>query len=1088
MAMTGAATSSLLPGMQVLARGLTWEVVHSEPAGLQTRCRLRCLQGDLRGWEVDFLHPFEAIEALRRALDPAKAGRLTPWLLYHQAFLLDQALGPKALLAAQPGRLKLAPYQLVPVMRALQTTRPRLLLADGVGLGKTVQAGLILSELIARRRAHRILILSPAGPLLVQWQTEMRGRFGLRFEAMTDWATLQESRRSLEMGANPFDHVGLCIASIDFAKQEKVLQDLERASWDVAVIDEAHHCVRMGNAGDREDSLRRRLAEVIARQSDGLLLLTATPHDGYDPHFASLLELLDPSLVDGRGGLRGELYRSHVVRRLKQHVKDPKTGDPLFPERKVMPCRLQLDPAVMPATVQLHTALMTLVAPRLRTALRQRRYGDVLAFVALLKRSVSTVAACRNTLRTIRDRFVELTRSGAEQQEARRQRLRTLLDYRRRLERYGALSWEEEQDSAALEAEDMAAELFSTGADELVDRLAELRREQQREARREQRRLDRNQEIRAALDALVALADAAEPEDPKLAGIVEALRSIRGAEPHANVLVYTEYSDSQQAVVDRLNAEIAAGRLSGVVLQISGPDPEKVRIAVTERFAQEDDLILVSTDATAEGLNLQQRCHHLVHVELPYNPNRIEQRNGRIDRFGQTVPPQIRYLYLAATFEERLLLRLLDKFERQRQRLTFVPNTLGMLASDTANSTVKLLEGLAEEEGLLFRITPATVRVVEGEREDTTSPAYRDLLDEVDRAMAGYESAARTHAWLGDAGLNAEARLVSEADAARNSGASLGHVDLLRFVCNAVEAEAASAEAVVRQSDGTIALTLPQPWTFGLDDLPGYDPTARILRLTTNPDQLRDAEGRSVGYLGRAHPIVRRALDRVRNQQFGHSGGQLDRRVSAVRWDGSEPGLLFTFLAAVTSAAGREYERVIAVQVARDGTLDAGAEPERWEALANPKRQLPTANVWERHFAGWSGGMEDRAEQAAAQVFAPLAEEFAKLHAAEIARERDEIDRWLSDRADTLCGRPVAQQASLFEAAPQQPRWQTLASPVERLAAFHTDASMPLARRREAEGVLTLRQGRNCDLQRRAELQTPEPALLGMLMLVPEGG
>ena len=296
----------VLPGTQVEARGLAWEVVQTEPAGEQQRYRLRCLQGDLQGMEVDLLHPFEAIQPITTDFDPRRAGRLRQWQLFHDAFLLEQALGPSALLAVQPGRLDIAPYQLVPVMRALRMSRPRLLLADGVGLGKTVEAGLVMAELIARRRAHRILIVSPAGPLLEQWQREMRERFGLRFETVRSAGELQERRRELVLGANPFDHVSYCLTSVDFAKQEKVLQELERTVWDLVILDEAHHCVRLGSSGDWEDSRRRRLAEVLASRCDGLLLLTATPHDGFDPHFASLVELLDPSLVDGRGGLRAD--------------------------------------------------------------------------------------------------------------------------------------------------------------------------------------------------------------------------------------------------------------------------------------------------------------------------------------------------------------------------------------------------------------------------------------------------------------------------------------------------------------------------------------------------------------------------------------------------------------------------------------------------------------------------------------------------------------------------------------------------------------------------------------------------------------
>jgi SNF2 family DNA or RNA helicase len=201
-------------------------------------------------------------------------------------------------------------------------SRPRLLLADGVGLGKTIQAGLILTELMARRIAHRILIVSPAGPLMEQWKTEMLERFGLR-ATVIDRAKLNDIRRSTELGANPFDHIAIGLASMDFLKQETVLDQLERATYDVVVIDEAHHCMDLGASGEREDSLRRRMAEVLARRCDCLILTTATPHDGNDRSFASLCELLDYSLVDSRGGLRGTRFQSHVVRRLKDHIKDP---------------------------------------------------------------------------------------------------------------------------------------------------------------------------------------------------------------------------------------------------------------------------------------------------------------------------------------------------------------------------------------------------------------------------------------------------------------------------------------------------------------------------------------------------------------------------------------------------------------------------------------------------------------------------------------------------------------------------------------------------------------------------------------------
>lgn len=230
--------TNLLAGTEVQARGLRWEVFSSTQLGSQVLYRLRLKEGDLRGEELDLLSPFENIEPIIHELQPDRTAPLRRWLVYHQAFLLEQAPGSNALLAVQPGRLKLEPYQLVPVLRAIRMSRVRLMLAYGLGLGKTIQAGLVLTELMARRVAHRILIVSPAGPLLEQWKLEMAERFGLRLDEVNR-ARLEEIRRSQELGANPFDHVPLGIASVDFLKQERILDLLERASYDVVVIDEA---------------------------------------------------------------------------------------------------------------------------------------------------------------------------------------------------------------------------------------------------------------------------------------------------------------------------------------------------------------------------------------------------------------------------------------------------------------------------------------------------------------------------------------------------------------------------------------------------------------------------------------------------------------------------------------------------------------------------------------------------------------------------------------------------------------------------------------------------------------------------------
>jgi ERCC4-related helicase len=743
-------------GTRVLARGLTWDVLERENLGDQDRLRLRCVADDLRGLEWDLLHPQESVQPLRDTLDPERPGPLAAWRLYHRACLLDRVPGPGEMVAAAPGRVRIEPYQLVPLMRALELPRPRLMLADGVGLGKTVEAGLIAAELIARRRAHRILIVAPAGPLLRQWEQEMRLRFGLHFTVLADSAALREEQRKLEMGGNPFGTTAFVLTSMDFAKQESVLEALERTVWDLAIIDEAHHCASASDSTSREDTQRRRLAEVVATRSDGLLLLTATPHDGYDPHFASLMELLDPSLVDGRGGLLGLAYRRHVVRRLKSHIADPATGLPLFRERHVVPVPVPMgDPAVR----SFHRALSVLVAPRLDKAREAKQFGDALAFVSLLKRSVSTIAACVSTLRTVADRYAGMG-DRPEPAAERRERTRTLRAYRRRAMRFGVLDSLAETDVERLEAEDIAADLHAAGDTE------------------------------TALRHLIRLGEAALDAYPKLEALVTEIRLIRAAEPRANVLIYTEYGDSQAAAVWALRGT------AGTILTIGGRDSEEARTLAAERCATEENLILISTDSLAEGLNLQQRCHHLIHLDLPYNPNRLEQRNGRIDRYGQTLGPEIRYLCLAGTFEERLLLRLIAKYEKARAQLTFMPDTLGMtVAADRLGG--ELLHGLAEEQISLFPADKTTIRTLDSAATEAQTDAYRALLHEIDRAYEGFDGMAVRHGWFAGQGLNADpAPLRAAIQARRTAEKRAAEVDLTAFVAEANAAAPSSWSGV----------------------------------------------------------------------------------------------------------------------------------------------------------------------------------------------------------------------------------------------------------------------------------------------------
>ena len=501
----------LRPGNRVRARGLTWDVIEVDGALDRQYLSLRCVDGDMAELEWQIHVPPDSFELINETLDPRAPISFSRWHVMHRAYVLNQLPGGMSSVARDPGRLRVEPYQLVPLMRALDMPRPRLLLADGVGLGKTIQAGLIAAELIARRRARRILIVAPSGPLLWQWEQETRLRFGLKFTLLTNAAELWDVRRAHELGANPFDVFSLCITSLDFAKQDHILEELERSAWDLVIIDEAHHCVGFGVRIPQESTYRRRLAEVLARRSDGLLLLTATPHDGHEAHFASLIALLDPSLVDGAGGFVGRDYRRHVVRRMKGHIRDSRTGVLLFRPRHVVHVKVDVAGVEHEAVREFHRALSAFVVPRLK---RRKGTDDALAFVSLLKRSVSTISACLETLRVVIERLARNEVGDIETKSARRERARALRAWRRQSARFGSLGAADQANQEILEAESMAEA---------------LRDEPDTEPAR-----------------LIRLGVAAEGQDPKLSAIILEVRLIRAGLPKANVLIYTEYVGSSR--------------------------------------------------------------------------------------------------------------------------------------------------------------------------------------------------------------------------------------------------------------------------------------------------------------------------------------------------------------------------------------------------------------------------------------------------------------------------------------------------------------------------------------------------------------
>jgi hypothetical protein len=566
--------------------------------------------------------------------------------------------------------------------------------------------------------------------------------------------------------------------------------------------------------------------------------------------------------------------------------------------------------------------------------------------------------------------------------------------YRRRVAQFGVLDPAGEAELAELEAEEMADNLSGSDTQE-------------------------------ALAELIRLAEAALPCDPKFVALVREIRLIRLTEPDSNILVYTEYADTQRAAVEALAA------VNSIVLTISGADSEADRTRAAERCAVEDRIVLVSTDSLAEGLNLQQRCHHLIHLDLPYNPNRLEQRNGRIDRYGQRNDPQIRYLYLAETFEERLLLHLIGKYEKARQCLSVMPDTLAMQAV-AGGMHEPLLTGFAERAQTLFSATAPLVQTLDLAAEDEGSATYRDLLREIDRAFQSFDRMAVRHGWL------------SGAEAPDPVDGSSLPVDLCAFV----------ASVLTRQGDGFL---VPVEWRQELEGLAGFDSASGTVRLATSPDQLRDESGRPLLYPGRSHPLTRRAVAWARSRRGG--------RVSAVR--SAESGLLITYAAEV----GGLFRRVFALRVDDDGSI---SEQVDFVALADCEQTGGLPRKWPDDLIACASGV-------AASVGERLGAAFSADYLGRIGRDVAAANAWISARATALCGPVVSRTGDLFDSGPTVSDWRTCPGAFDRLSGFVTDPGISIEKRRDAKEALA--GFRALMAERSADLPKATVRILGVLFL-----
>ncbi len=583
-------------------------VVATQPMG--SRLKVEAV-GVRSGQFYSRLFASDELERIRVATPVGRdlAGRAEAFFLGIEAQRIRHAFQFDPLYAVNVSQIDALPHQIEAVYHyILRHPRVRFLLADDPGAGKTIMAGLVIKELKARGLVRRTLIVVP-GHLRDQWLREMREKFAEAFTAI-DRAVV-----SATWGRNVWQEYDQVITSIDFAKQDEVLPTLEVAAWDLAIVDEAHKMAAYRYGEKLSKTERYRLGEGLSRRSQFLLFLTATPHRGDPENFRLFLDLLEPGFFASRELLMQSVAEHDnplFLRRLKEDLKKV-DGTPLFPPRHVVtrPFRLSDDEK------RLYNAVTAYVEHSYNRALAAEKRNVAFALLILQRRLASSVRAARLSLERRKQRLEELLRLGAWYAER------------------GQVDEEELED--APEEERLRRE------EELLERLtaAETREELQHE-------IDQ-------LGELIRLARQAERNEveTKLAQLRQVMEAEQIRQTGEKLLIFTEARDTLEYLAEKLRDwGMSVETLHGGL----GLDR---RIAAEHAFRDRAQ-VMISTEAGGEGINLQF-CALMINYDIPWNPNRLEQRMGRIHRYGQEKEVYVYNLVAEDTREGGVLAALFRK-------------------------------------------------------------------------------------------------------------------------------------------------------------------------------------------------------------------------------------------------------------------------------------------------------------------------------------------------------------------------------------------------------------------------------------------
>ena len=762
-----------------------------------------------------------------------------------RAHRLSMMHGTAPLLSLQRSRVIPKNYQLVPVVMALEMReRVRLLLADDVGLGKTIEAGLIITELMARQLASRVLVVVPAA-LREQWREALDSFFHLPARIIST-RHRRQMESTLPAGISPWGHFPVLVTSIDYAKQPAIQNQILEQRWDVVVFDEAHLAAKphASAPGASPSTARWAFAQAIAQseQIRHLLLLTATPHNGYTDAFASLLRLLDDRLVSGPSHnpiLHRDAAQRHVCQRRRADVQEwfgADGSDDPFPDRDQRE-------VVVPPTAYEQNAIRAVedygeqILASAESGSAQSRTLAGWTVLHLHKRALSSPNALRRSLQNRKESLQQrLEEQGVETAVSEDEAKATVLD---------------EDTGERLNDEEAAQRTERTvfGSAEAIE--AEL----------------------ATLATAIETAQAVTPSrDNKLSKLLEVVLPNR-LRDDPKVIVFTRYVDTLTYLAEQIEGSRRFADTD--VLTIHGSLSEGKRREVFRAFDHSEKAVLIATDAISEGINLQHAAGQVIHYELPWNPNRLEQRNGRVDRFGQqrdTV--HIRTMVMDETLDASIMKVLVKKAAAIRQEYGFSPPYFG--------EDNDIMDLLAQHD---IQMQPRQLSLFESASNDTggdeepEDPFSTETLDRI-RGDSFY---GQTHIHLPDI----EEQL-QETQQTIGSPEQIEHFvrsGLSRFQCRVTE-----------NGDGTLRIAVNNPAlrTAGVPDA--------IERATFDPAYGMDDPDVTVLDLG--HALVRRLVEIVKQDTFRDDPDRYGRTSYRVVEAAAETSVVVHLLARYAVAGG----------------------------------------------------------------------------------------------------------------------------------------------------------------------------------------